>query len=709
MSNYNSLKTTIDANIKQNGRQEITGQILNSVLNQMVTTLGAGYQFAGVATTATNPGTPDAKVFYIANGKGTYTNFGGLEVTEDEVVVLYWDSSWHKVSTGIASQEKLTELESEVNLLASDRISLIEDILVSNDGIYQNQEYGATDFVSVSEGDILTFYNTIPSNATAAFLAFYDNEKNYIQGKQQSSLSIGIHQIEVPANANYVRVNYYTESKRLFFLSINSVNAKNRYDIAEGYSIPCTFTDYIEFDHDGTNVVVKFNNSIQLVSKYGNERIYIDKTGESYNIPEYSSLLYNIRSKNLEVVAFNATPTDKDNVLIAYNDGGNIIAGLCANLYISKSSKEYTEDIALNVGEKKTLNPFGWWCDAYGTVYEADSSHNGYWIVFDGYFGTIKVFGTKPLTYTDENGVFYVYIACYNDVPSVGNNKGFIGRATLVSDDTDGFEFSVPKGTKYILYTYEVPSYKDGSYIYTSQTLPIVKLIDNELNKKPSFKTLKNFNLVNVGHSIWWYDGNQLNESGFMGGVPARGYQTLLSENFEFKSITRYCYSGYALASIPTQQGIIEKFANDWQSVNNAIWTVDTIVNDWGLDVELGTPSDYENNTGFNTFYGALRVLRDKIISLSGNAVVVCANSLQDRGGDTENKVGYKPSQYALAMMYVAAKNNWYFVDQFNKGGITAENTVYTTLDGLHPNNFGYTLAVKPWIEQFNILQNIIG
>ena len=116
MSNYNSLKTTIDANIKQNGRQEITGQILNSVLNQMVTTLGAGYQFAGVATLdpATDPGTPDAKVFYIANGKGTYTNFGGVEVTEDDVVVLYWDSSWHKVSTGIASQEKLTELVQEI-------------------------------------------------------------------------------------------------------------------------------------------------------------------------------------------------------------------------------------------------------------------------------------------------------------------------------------------------------------------------------------------------------------------------------------------------------------------------------------------------------------------------------------------------------------------------------------------------------------------
>ena len=122
MSNYNSLKTTIDANIKQNGNQEITGQILNSVLNQMVTTLGAGYQFAGVATLdpATDPGTPDAKVFYIANGKGIYTNFGGVNVTEDDVVVLYWDSSWHKVSTGIASQAKLSELNKELMQIETD-------------------------------------------------------------------------------------------------------------------------------------------------------------------------------------------------------------------------------------------------------------------------------------------------------------------------------------------------------------------------------------------------------------------------------------------------------------------------------------------------------------------------------------------------------------------------------------------------------------
>ena len=74
----------------------------------------AGYLYAGIATPTTNPGTPDGSVFYIANGKGTYTNFSGIEVTEDEVIILYYDNIWHKEATGIASNDKLTELDKQV-------------------------------------------------------------------------------------------------------------------------------------------------------------------------------------------------------------------------------------------------------------------------------------------------------------------------------------------------------------------------------------------------------------------------------------------------------------------------------------------------------------------------------------------------------------------------------------------------------------------
>lgn len=184
MANSDAIRAIINAHIKTNRKQEITGKILNSVLNQMVTDKDAGiseeaklrtaederieglinkeigdresadaeiqdaltkevaarkdadttinnalseektarqegdtsllnairdafskgYLFAGVATTDTNPGTPDGKVFYIANGKGSYTNFGGLEVTDDDDFAIFtYDNAWAKSNVAISS------------------------------------------------------------------------------------------------------------------------------------------------------------------------------------------------------------------------------------------------------------------------------------------------------------------------------------------------------------------------------------------------------------------------------------------------------------------------------------------------------------------------------------------------------------------------------------------------------------------------------
>lgn len=117
MANYANIKATIDANIKANGNEEITGPILNSVLNAMVNTLGAGYQYASVATPDTNPGTPDSNVFYLASDAGTYTNFGGLVVTEGEVAILKYNGTWTKEVTGAATAAQLNQLGQEVDVL----------------------------------------------------------------------------------------------------------------------------------------------------------------------------------------------------------------------------------------------------------------------------------------------------------------------------------------------------------------------------------------------------------------------------------------------------------------------------------------------------------------------------------------------------------------------------------------------------------------
>lgn len=103
MANNELLKASIRNVIKANGNQEITGDIMQQTLVAIVDALGKGYQFMGVAIPTTNPGTTDQRVFYIAKGKGVYANFGGINVDEDEAVLLVFDTSWHKVLTGIAT------------------------------------------------------------------------------------------------------------------------------------------------------------------------------------------------------------------------------------------------------------------------------------------------------------------------------------------------------------------------------------------------------------------------------------------------------------------------------------------------------------------------------------------------------------------------------------------------------------------------------
>lgn len=130
----------------------------------------SGYLFAGIATIGTNPGIPEAKVFYIANGKGTYEKFAGLEVTEDEVVVLYWDSAWHKVATGIASQAKLSELLRDFGMYSNPTEYVLavgmSGKYIDKDSALEvaNGNYSISQPISLKAGDILL----VPSASAVA-------------------------------------------------------------------------------------------------------------------------------------------------------------------------------------------------------------------------------------------------------------------------------------------------------------------------------------------------------------------------------------------------------------------------------------------------------------------------------------------------------------------------------------------------------------
>lgn len=87
MANWSNLKSAIAEVIKTNNNQEITGQILQNVLNSIVNNVGGNATFAGIAKSSTNPGNPDGPVFYVA-GPGSYVNFSGITVPSGTIGFL---------------------------------------------------------------------------------------------------------------------------------------------------------------------------------------------------------------------------------------------------------------------------------------------------------------------------------------------------------------------------------------------------------------------------------------------------------------------------------------------------------------------------------------------------------------------------------------------------------------------------------------------
>ena len=156
MSDFSSLIASVESYIRQNGNNEITGNILQQVLVSIINTLGTtsinaletglsteqttranadtalggridtaegnisslsgivttlqtrldeGYIYKGIATPTTNPQTPTGKIFYIAMQAGMYTNFGGLTVSQGINILSYNGATW--------SQEQLIGIDDE--------------------------------------------------------------------------------------------------------------------------------------------------------------------------------------------------------------------------------------------------------------------------------------------------------------------------------------------------------------------------------------------------------------------------------------------------------------------------------------------------------------------------------------------------------------------------------------------------------------------
>lgn len=192
MANYTELKTAVSAVIKTNNNQEITGQLLQDVLNNIISVIGANATFAGIATPDTAPGTPDQNVFYIAGQSGVYANFGGYKVTKKAVMFNNVGGDW---------------VATELNLLSSDfGDSAVYDMAYSGylsvdlGHLYSHTE-GIGNYVSSTAWDAITLRIYKPTGklevqgAKVSYFVFFDEPR--IKSTYLESNTTGV----IPAGA----------------------------------------------------------------------------------------------------------------------------------------------------------------------------------------------------------------------------------------------------------------------------------------------------------------------------------------------------------------------------------------------------------------------------------------------------------------------------------------------------------------------------
>ena len=219
MANYATLKAAVLAAIAQNGNQEITGPVLQAQLLDMISSLGADYQYAGIATPSGTPGTPDENVFFLASTPGTYTNYGGLTVADGEVAILKYNGSWAKDATGIASAKDITLLR---ELLFLQIMPLDIQSTTWYDGGYTHLT------LPVSPGDVISWtkngntrlYYSFLTAYTGAVLGDTPSFASGYSGRQNSTVAF-----TVPEGTAFLVVNNPNQSgQELLTLKVNGVD-----------------------------------------------------------------------------------------------------------------------------------------------------------------------------------------------------------------------------------------------------------------------------------------------------------------------------------------------------------------------------------------------------------------------------------------------------------------------------------------------------
>lgn len=273
MANWDILKSAIAGIIKTNGNQEITGQLLQNVLNNIVSSVGENATFAGIATPTTNPGAPDGPVFYLATQAGVYANFSGFELKTTCAAILWDGNEWKKIPTGIPLLD--TSYNMYDRLIGWDNIpdndgAIYNARIAFGEGTYKAFRVNEGDSIAIRSGEAGSYMAFVTSLPTSESIPLAPDESN----RRVIGANSYVSNIIVPNGTAFVIV----ESSRI------DEDTKPKGLLINGYDM---FKNYIP---DIISSVTSKSN-IGIFSPHFGSKVNI--TEETITIPANSRIFYN--------------------------------------------------------------------------------------------------------------------------------------------------------------------------------------------------------------------------------------------------------------------------------------------------------------------------------------------------------------------------------------------------------------------------------
>lgn len=362
MANYATLKAAIQQVVKTNGNNEITGSLLQQSLLAMINSLGDGFLFKGIATPATNPGTPDQNIFYFSDTQGTYVNFNNLVVGANEVAILKYNGTWTKDVLGVVTSETIDSVMDivvgitnalQVNGIPFNNVSWESGKLIrASDGVLvsvsDQQQFNVSDYIPVQSGE----YFFVGTKASNSFLdiAGYSSPgvfvSSFVSGRAIGNTSIL--KINIPAGINYVRVSYndtlvpyagiwkFTGSLYEIVESLSNYALKSELRVAEYNSELRDFENTLNII--GQNII---NPAKIITGKYIN--IYGNfATGASgYAGSVYDEYIPVVAGQSITTFKF-ASTSSSILTFAAYDINKNFLRGITGNnVYVQQGNEAY--------------------------------------------------------------------------------------------------------------------------------------------------------------------------------------------------------------------------------------------------------------------------------------------------------------------------------------------------------------------------------